>query len=524
MEEHPVAMESRAAAAAGPRPASAPRDLREWIARAEPLGHLQRVKAEVDWDEEMGAITYMAHQTINAPALLFERIVGCPPGYSALWNLLGSSLDRFALAIGEPAGLSRMDLVQAARGRFARSRAPVVVDGAAAPINENVLTGAAVDVRPFPSARHWPLDGGRYIGTADAVITRDPEGGWHNVGTYRMMVHDRNHVGLYLSPGKDARLHIDRYAQRGEPCEVAAVWGVTPAMFIVASQTFSKSASEYDVIGGIMGAPLELTRGVTTGLLVPARAEIVMEGVIQPEAVRMEGPFGEFTGYYGRPEDVAPVIEVTAIRHRNNPILTHALMADYPANECALLYSVARATRIWNDLDKLGVPGIKGIYVHPAAAGGFGMTIVSLEQRYAGHAPQVLALAAQCPGGAYYSKWIIAVDEDVDPSNMDQVVWALATRCNPVEDIDILRNTWSTWLDPTQNPPEERPYGSKALINACKEHKYIKEFSRRTKVGRAMYERVARRWAELGFAGPAPALWALEDDAPRRRLPSGAGS
>ena len=521
MEELAVTKASRPPAAAGSRLAPAPRDLREWMARAEPLGHIQRVKAEVDWDEEMGAITYMAHQTINAPALLFEKIRGCPPGYSALWNLLGSSQDRFALAIGEPAGLSRVDLVHAARARFERTLAPVVLDPASAPVNENLLTGGAVDVRPFPSARHWPLDGGRYIGTADAVITRDPEGGWHNVGTYRMMVHDRNHVGLYLSPGKDARLHIDRYAQRGEPCEVAAVWGVTPAMFIVGSQTFPKLASEYDVIGGIMGAPLELTRGATTSLLIPARAEVVMEGVIHPNAVRMEGPFGEFTGYYGRPEDVAPVVEVTAVHHRNNPIVTHALMADYPANECALLYSLARTTRIWNDLDKLGVPGIKAVYVHPAA-GGFAITVISLEQRYAGHAAQVLALAAQCPGGAYYSKWVIAVDEDVDPTNTDQVLWAMSTRCNPIEDIDILRNTWSTWLDPTQNPPEERPYGSKALINACKEHRYIKEFSRRTKVRREMYERVCRRWAELGFAGPPPPLWALEDDAPPRALQAGA--
>jgi UbiD family decarboxylase len=237
--------------------------------------------------------------------------------------------------------------------------------------------------------------------------------------------------------------------------------------------------------------------------------------------MKLEGPFGEFTGYYGRPEDLAFLVEVQAIHHRADPILTNALMADYPACEQSLLFAIAKGSRIWNDLEGLGVPGIRGVYSHPAAAGGFGMTVVSLEQRYAGHAPQVLALAAQCPGGAYYSKWIIAVDEDVDPTNMDQVVWALATRCNPVEDIDILRNTWSTWLDPTQNPPEERPYGSKALINACKEHRYLTEFSRRTKVRRSMYERVARRWAELGFSGPPPALWALEEDAPRRRPPEG---
>ena len=180
-------------------------------------------------------------------------------------------------------------------------------------------------------------------------------------------------------------------------------------------------------------------------------------------------------------------------------------------NEDALLYSIARSAKIWNDLDRVGVPGIKGVYSHPAAAGGWGMTVVSLEQRYAGHAPQALALAAQVPGGAYYAKWIIAVDDDVDPSNINQVLWAMSTRCNPVEDIDILRQTWSTWLDPTQNPPEERPYGSKALINACMEHRYIKQFSRRTKLRRSVYESVAARWAELGFTGTPPKLWSLDE-------------
>ena len=106
---------------------------------------------------------------------------------------------------------------------------------------------------------------------------------------------------------------------------------------------------------------------------------------------------------------------------------------------------------------------------------------------------------------------IVAVDEDVDPSNINQVLWAMATRCNPVDDIDILRNTWSTWLDPTQNPPENRPYGSKALINACMEHKHIKQFARRTRVQRSVYESVARRWSELGYSGAPPKLWALEE-------------
>jgi UbiD family decarboxylase len=385
-----------------------------------------------------------------------------------------------------------------------------VVDGADAPVNAQHMRGDAVDIRVFPAARHWAGDGGEYIGTCDAVLTRDPDGGWLNVGTYRQMVQGPRQVGLYLSPGKDARLHIERYWSRNEPCEVVMCWGVDPALYIAGSQTFPKTVSELDYVGGMTGRPVELVKAEATALLYPARAEIVAEGVIPPGSQKLEGPFGEFTGYYGRPEDYAFLVELKAVHYRTDPILTHALMADYPANECALLYSVARSARIWNDLDRLGVPGIRGVYAHPAAAA-FGMTIVSLEQRYAGHAPQVLALAAQVPGGAYYSKWIIAVDEDVDPSNMNQVIWAMATRCNPVEDIDLLRQTWSTWLDPTQNPPEERPYGSKALINACMEHRYLTQFSKRTKVRRSVYEAVTAKWRRLGFSGAPPALWALED-------------
>ena len=489
----------------------APRDLRDWISAIERIGQLKRIGEEVSRNEEMGAITYMAHQEIGAPALLFENIKESPRGFRALWNPLGSSVDRFALAIGEPTGLSVMELIQRCKSRLGQLIPPVVVEGEGAAVNENHLRDDKVDIRHFPAARHWAGDGGEYIGTCDAIITRDPDGGWLNVGTYRQMVQGKNEVGLYLSPGKDARLHIERYWKRGEPCDVVMCWGIHPAMFIVASQTLPKTVSELDYVGGMMGRPVQLVKGEATSLWYPADAEIVAEGVLPPNSQKLEGPFGEFTGYYGRPEDVAFLVQVRAVHHRDDPILTHALMADYPANECALLYSVARSARIWSDLERMGVPGIQGVYAHPAAAGGFAMTVVALQQLYPGHAPQALALAAQCPGGAYFSKWIIVVDEDVDPSNINQVLWAMSTRCNPVDDIDVLRQTWSTWLDPSQNPPEKRPYGSKALINACMEHRYIKQFSRRTRVRRSVYDAVASRWTRLGFSGRPPKLWALED-------------
>lgn len=488
-------------------------DLRAWLGAVQRLGELHRIEAEVDPVEEMGGLTYLVGKKEGAPALLFTRVKGAA-GTRSLFNLLGTSLGRVALSLGLDPGLGLRDVIRATRLKLKDRIPPTIVDRTAAPVNQNMQKGDHVDLSIFGAPKHWPLDGGRYIGTADVVLTRDPDLGHINVGTYRMMVHDRNHVGLYLSPGKDARLHIARAWQRGEPVEVAAALGVHPLWMIVASQTFPKNMSEYEAIGGIMGAPLEVTQGEATGLLLPARAEIVIEGVIQPSTTKLEGPFGEFTGYYGRPEAGAPLVEVTAVHYRDEPILTNALMADYPSCEMALFYAIMKSARLWDDLDKYGIPGIAGVWTVPAAASGFGMVVVSIEQRYAGHASQVLALAAQAPSTAYYTKWIVAVDEDVDPTNINEVLWAMSTRCHPVEDIDILRNTWSTWLDPTQNPPEERPWGSKALINACKQHRYLDVFSKRTTLTRSMWERLAARWStEFGLPGRAPELLAYETGA-----------
>jgi UbiD family decarboxylase len=232
---------------------------------------------------------------------------------------------------------------------------------------------------------------------------------------------------------------------------------------------------------------------------------LIVEGFSYPDKKASEGPFGEFTGYYGRPGGLTPYIEISALRYRNNPILTSALMADGSSNECGLMWSMSKAAKVWTDLDALGVPGIKGVWSPPEAAG-WGMTVVSIEQRYAGHASQVGSLAAQCMGGAYFTKYIVVVDDDVDPSNMQEVLWAMVTRSRPSESIEILRETWSTFLDPSQNPPENRPWGSKCIINACKEFKYYKTFSPRTLLKQEMYEQVCARWKELGFKGAPPTV------------------
>ncbi|OGQ73048.1 MAG: UbiD-type (de) carboxylyase-like protein [Deltaproteobacteria bacterium RIFCSPLOWO2_12_55_13] len=490
-------------------------DLRQWLERVDDLGELIRVKEPVDVIEEMSAISYLVAKQNPSPAILFESPHGyerSPIGSRLLWNILGPSLRRIALTLEEPPDTPTVELIRRVKDKLKQRIPPREVPQSQAPIYENSVKGPAIALDQLPIPKHWPLDGGRYAGTADCVITRDPDSGYLNLGTYRMMLQGRNQVGLYLSPGKDARLHITRAWQKGEPIQVAAAWGIDPLFMLVGSQTFAKNVSEYEYAGGIKGQPIPVVRGTTTDLLLPANAELVIEGIIRPNSVKREGPFGEFPGYYGRPEAGCPLVKVTALHYRSKPIITNALMADYPSNEQSGFFSIIRSARIWDDFDKLGIPGIQGVYCHPAAAGGFGMTAISLEQRYAGHAAQALALAAQVPGGAYYTKWIIAVDEDVDPTDTNQVIWAMSSRCNPIEDIDLLRNTWSTWLDPTQNPPEERPYGSKALINACKEHRYLPVFSKRTALRKEVYDQVAARWRKLGLPGEVPEVRAFEQE------------
>ena len=490
-------------------------DIREWLDRAEGINELVQIDKPVDRDEEMSAITYLVAKQSPSPAILFENPKGyedSPIGARMLWNILGPSSKRIALTIEEPPETPTLELIRRLKDKMKDRVPPREVPATEAPVYENTLAGADIDLEQLPIPRHWPMDGGRYAGTADAVFTRDPDSGYLNVGTYRMMLQGKQQAGLYLSPGKDARLHITRYWEKGEPVPVAAAWGIDPLFMLVGSQTFPKNVSEYEFAGGIKGEPIPVVRAQTSDLLLPANAELVVEGVIQPNSVKTEGPFGEFPGYYGRPEAGCPLVDITRVHYRTHPVLTNAIMADYPSCEQSGFFAVIRSARIWDDLDKLGIPGVQGVYAHPAGAGGFGMTVVSLEQRYAGHAAQCLALAAQVPGGAYYTKWIIAVDEDIDPTDMDQVIWAMSSRCNPIEDIDLLRNTWSTWLDPTQNPPEERPYGSKALINACKEHRYLPVFSKRTTLRREMYDQVAQRWKELGLRGTIPTVRAFEEE------------
>jgi UbiD family decarboxylase len=487
-------------------------DLRGWIAQVEQRGELARIKVEVDPDEELGAVTLLATRQDKSPALMFESLKGDTTGSGILINMLGASRERYALAVGLDPSANSPEMIQATRSLMNNPIPPVMIAKDRAPVNEVVVTGKDIDLTKFPVPKFWPGDGGRFIGTGDIVFTASPDTGRINIGCYRQMLQGPNRVGLYCSPGKHGLLDREAWWARGEPCEVVAAYGIDPVLFMLAAQSFGADQSELDIAGGIMGRPIELTKAECVNLPIPANAEFVIEGLLRRDDVMPEGPLGEFTGYYGRERSPQPVMEVLAVHHRKSPIFTHALMARYPSCEIGAYYAIMRSARILDDLERIGVPGVVAAYSHPAAASGWGMVVVSMQQKYAGHSAQVLALASQCPAAAYYTKWVIVVDEDVDPTDLNDVLWALSTRCHPLEDVDILRNTWSTGLDPSQFPPEARPYGSKVLINACKPHQHLKHFPQSTLLRKSVHDRVRARWKEFGFADPAPKMMAFHPE------------
>src|SRR5712691_4119142 len=230
------------------------KDLREFIARAEEAGELLHAKG-VHWDLEMGALAQaISHKRSEARAVLMDEIPGYPKGYRVLCGSTNSS-KRLALALGFPEPRSPMDVVRAYRNRMKVHRpiAPRVVKSG--PVLENVQRDGEVDLLKFPVPRLHEEDGGRYIGTDDIVVMRDPEPNWVNAATYRVMVHSKNHTGLWMSPGKQGRQIMEKYHKAGKPCPVLVSCGHDPLLFLAGNQEVRYGLSEYDYAGGHRGEP-----------------------------------------------------------------------------------------------------------------------------------------------------------------------------------------------------------------------------------------------------------------------------
>ena len=443
-------------------------DLREWIEEADKLGEVRYVDG-LSWEREIGMATELLHHSDPAPAAVFDNIPGYPKGFRVLTNFFGGK--RQNMTIGFAEGLNRLELSEGFLEVYENEdNQPVlheIVDDG--PIFENVITGDDVDITMFPTPKWHEDDGGRYIGTGCYNVTRDPEEDWINVGTYRVMIHDEKTVGFYISPGKHGRIHRDKYAARGEMMPSAIVLGGDPMTFLMSSSEVPYGLCEFDLMGGLRGKPIECVKGKITGLPFPANAEIVIEGWIDPKEFRLEGPFGEWTGYYASDVREEPVMHVEAIYHRNDPIML-GCPPQRPPDELARYRAVARSALLKRSIKAAGVPDVTAVWAHEVGTARM-LVALSIKQRYAGHAAQAGHVACQCHVGAYAGKYVIVVDDDIDVSDLEQVIWAMLTRSDPATSIDIVKNAWSTPLDP-RIPPEEKAKknftNSRAIIDACR--------------------------------------------------------
>jgi UbiD family decarboxylase len=470
------------------------KDLRAFIRQVEDLRMLRHIEG-ADPRFEIGGITEVAAGMPECPALLFDRIKGFPPGFRIFTNAT-TTPQRAALALGIDPSLKPLDALKAWMEKRPKLKMQKPVTAKDAPFLENSLRGAKVDLAKLPAPYWHRKDGGPFIGSGSIVIMRDPDEGWINASIYRVQVHGPNRVTVQFDHGgRHGAIIAKKYWERGESCPVAIVHGEDPALFIAGFEYLPDGRSEYEFAGSIKGAPIEVFDGPQTGLPLPAHAEIIFEGRLLPmsEATLPEGPFGEFTGYYAAAARPGSVMEVTAIHHRNDPILLGSPPMKPPRFHFGLPF---RAATIWSNLEASGVTDVVGAWQHVSQL----MTVVALRQRYDGHAKRAALVAA---AHSYMARIVVVVDDDIDPSNLADVMWAVATRCEPAEGIDIVRNAWSSALDP-RIAPEDKERGvtshSKAIIDACRPFAWCEKFPPTSALSPDEAREIEERWGK--FLGP----------------------
>ena len=478
-----------------------PADLREWIARIESLGELQHV-AGAHWDLEIGTLSEINYRRKPPAALLFDEIVGYPRGYRVLTGSM-SNARRMAVTLGLDPSLDTASLVQELRGKpmqweaaAPRFEPEVVKTG---PIFENVVERCNVDLTRFPAPRWHEHDGGRYIGTGVAVVTSDPDTGRINVGAYRMMIQEDGRTAtINAEAGKQGRAQYERWFEKHGKAPVVASFGHDPLLLMVAGTEIPNTISEYAYAGAMIGQAIPIVRGEITGLPIPAAAEIVVEGWIRPDRLLQEGPFGEWTGYYSGSLRPVPVLEVERLYFRNDPIIL-GTPPGKPPNDYSYMRALLKSAMIRDELVKVGVRDVRGVWSHEVCGGRL-LIVVSIKQRFCGHSRQAGFMAAQCPAAAYMNRFVIVVDDDVDPMNLEEVMWAVSTRCEPAEDIEIMRKSWGSKVDPMLADPAV-PYNTRALIDACRPFEKISTFPRVAQSTPRQVRETVTKWKTL-FADP----------------------
>ena len=480
------------------------RDLREWIALLEREGELVRIAAEVDPHLEM---TEIVDRTVRAggPALLFEHPTGS--AIPLLINQFGTEkrmclafgverLDDIADKLGDilemqpPEGLAAKVRGLRTLKSIADARPKVVRRGAC---QEIVLTGDDVDLGRLPVQTCWPGDAGPFI-TLPAVITRDPRTGQRNVGMYRMQVLGPRSTAMHWQIHKDGR--ADYLFTEGR-MEVAVALGLDPISAYSASAPLPKHIDEFMLAGFLRDSPVELVKGVTVDLEVPAEAEIVLEGYIEKSELASEGPFGDHTGYY-TPAEQFPVFTVTAITMRRDAIYPSIVVGKPPQEDAWL----GKATeRIFLPAVKITVPEIVD-YDLPIAGAFHNLAIVSIKKAFPGHARKVMH-AIWGLGMLSLTKGVVIVDAHVDVHDYEQVMFYVGANVDPKRDIVITEGP----LDHLDHAPTLQFIGGKIGIDATAKGpaEGTREWPDEIEMSAEVRDLVDRRWAEYGLETVPPA-------------------
>jgi len=466
------------------------RDLREYLKALELRGKLHHVKKEVDPDWEVAAVMRRTFQRIppaRRPAMMFEKVRGHAMPLVA--GILGASPEVYALALE-----TSVDQISDTWARAQTNPIPPVTV-ATGPVKEHILKGDRADVGTLPLCV-WTRgeDPAPYV-TGPCVVSKDPETGERNMGTYRLQLKGPRKFGLWLSnTWRDMYPHLMKNEAKGQPTPCAIVIGCDPPVPL--TSVARVRGDEFGVAGGLRGAPLEVVKCETNDLEVPAHAEIVIEGFVPAGVREQEGPFGEYTGYMGAGGPTF-VIEVTCITHRTNPIY-QAFFSQMPPSESSCIRGTGRDVAIYKHLTRdLKLPVRAAHFLE--AGGGAAFLAISLRRDH-----PALPQRAMWAAWAYdpsLSKFIVVVDEDIDVRDYFQVLWAMSWHTQPERDVYIQNRTAGVALDPSLAEEDVDQFSrlsllsSKVGIDATRKHK----FPARSIPPKEDLDRVDARWTEYGI-------------------------
>lgn len=477
-------------------------DLRDFVRELEKRGQLQRIDAEVDPILEISEITDRVVKK-GGPALYFSQVKGSP--YPLLINAFGT-MERMSLALGvenlEQIGdriREYLKLPHLAGASFfdKLSALPLAADilkylpkrVKSAPCQE--IVDEAPDLNDLPILHCWPQDGGRFI-TLPLVFTKDPQTGRRNCGMYRMHVYDGKTTGMHWHLHKDGSRHFQKYKESKGPMEVAVALGGDPATIYAATAPLPEDIDEMVFSGFLRKSPVEMVKCRTVDLEVPAHAEFILEGYVDPGERRMEGPFGDHTGYYSLADEY-PVFHLTCLTRKRNPLYPATIVGRPPMEDCFL----GKATeRIFLPLLQLVVPEIADLNL-PLEGVFHNCAVVSIRKRYPGQARKVMnalwGLNQMC-----FTKMIIVVDEQVDVQDMPMVWWKVFNNIDARRDVVIMEGP----LDALDHASPLPHYGAKMGIDATKKwpaEGHLREWPADLAMSKEVRDMVSRRWREYGF-------------------------